>query len=106
MRLHRTGVKRFRHPAVGRLDLTFDAMEIPTDRSLTMTCYTAEPGTASEENLKLLASWAATVKQDAGMVKPQGSQAEVPPASAISRAFRCCYSRSRCRPVGLGPRPG
>ena len=72
VRLHRTGVKHFRHPAVGRLDLTFDAMEIPTDRGLTMTCYTAEPGTASEENLKLLASWAATMEQDAGMVTPQG----------------------------------
>jgi len=65
VRLHRTGVKHFRHPAVGRLDLTFDAMEIPTDRGLTMTCYTAEPGSASDENLKLLANWAATLEQDA-----------------------------------------
>jgi hypothetical protein len=65
VRLHRTGVKHFCHPAVGRLDLTFDAMEIPTDRGLTMTCYTAEPGSTSEENLKLLASWAATLEQDA-----------------------------------------
>jgi hypothetical protein len=40
-------------------------MEIPTDRGLTMTCYTAEPGMASEEDLKLLASWAATLEQDA-----------------------------------------
>ena len=61
VRLHRTGVKHFQHPAVGRLDLTFDAMEIPTDRGLTMTCYTAEPGTTSDENLKLLASWGATL---------------------------------------------
>ena len=65
VRLHRTGVKHFNHPAVGRLDLTFDAMEIPTDPGLTLTAYTAEPGTASDENLKLLASWAATLEQDA-----------------------------------------
>jgi hypothetical protein len=65
VRLHRTGVKHFQHPAVGRLDLTFDAMEIPTDPGLTMTRYTAEPGTRSEENLKLLASWAAAVDQAA-----------------------------------------
>ena len=64
VRLHRTGVKHFCHPAVGRLDLTFDAMEIPTDPGLTMTCYTADPGTASDQNLKLLASWAATLEQD------------------------------------------
>jgi hypothetical protein len=65
VRLHRTGVKHFCHPAVGRLDLTFDAMEIPTDPGLTITCYTAEPGTPSDQNLKLLASWAATMEQDA-----------------------------------------
>ncbi len=65
VRLHRTGVKDFCHPVAGRLDLTVDAMEIPTDRGLTMTCYTAEPGTAPEENLKLLASWAATREQGA-----------------------------------------
>jgi hypothetical protein len=29
-----------------------------------MTCYTAEPGTPSDQNLKLLASWAATLEQD------------------------------------------
>jgi transcriptional regulator with XRE-family HTH domain len=63
VRLHRTGVKHFNHTVVGRLDLTFDAMEIPTDPGLTMTCYTAEPGTASDENLRLLASWAATIDQ-------------------------------------------
>ncbi len=33
---------------------------------------TTRTGTASEENLKLLASWAATVEQDAGMITPQG----------------------------------
>lgn len=33
----------------------FDAVEIPTGRGLIMTCGTAEPGTASDENLKLLA---------------------------------------------------
>ena len=37
---------------------------VPADPGLTITCYTAEPGTPSEENLKLLASWAATLDQD------------------------------------------
>jgi hypothetical protein len=30
------------------------------DQGLTMTCYSAEPGSPSEDALKLLASWAAT----------------------------------------------
>ena len=35
-------------------------MELPADPGLTMFAYTAEPASASEERLKLLASWAAT----------------------------------------------
>lgn len=32
---------------------------------LTLTIYTAEPGSPSEEGLRLLASWAATQETDA-----------------------------------------
>jgi hypothetical protein len=60
VRLHRTGVKQLHHPVVGRLDLTYEALELPADPGLTMFSYTAEPGTPSEDGLKLLASWAAT----------------------------------------------
>jgi hypothetical protein len=37
-------------------------MPLPTteDWGLTMTCYSAEPGSPSEDALKLLASWTAT----------------------------------------------
>ena len=64
VRLHRTGVKHFRHPAVGRLDLMFEAMTLEADEGLTLTAYTAEPGTPSSDGLKLLASWAATHQQE------------------------------------------
>jgi len=60
VRFHRTGVKRLHHPVVGDLELAYEAMELPADPGLTMFAYTAEPGSASEERLKLLASWAAT----------------------------------------------
>jgi transcriptional regulator with XRE-family HTH domain len=62
VRLHQTGTKHFRHPAVGLLDVAFDSMPLPAreDQDLTMTCYTAEPGSPSEDGLKLLASWAVT----------------------------------------------
>ncbi len=60
VRLHRTGVKHFRHPIVGTLDLAFDAMDLSADPGLTLTAYSAEPGSPSEDALKLLASWAAT----------------------------------------------
>jgi transcriptional regulator with XRE-family HTH domain len=62
VRLHRTGLKHFHHPIVGTLDLAFDAMDLPADPGLTLTAYSAEPGTPSEDALKLLASWAATAE--------------------------------------------
>jgi transcriptional regulator with XRE-family HTH domain len=64
VRLHRTGLKHFRHPVVGTLALAFDAMELPADPGLTLTAYSAEPGTPDEEKLRLLASWAATEQQE------------------------------------------
>ena len=49
--------KRVRHPLVGELDLSFEAMELVADPGLTMFVYTAEPGSRSEQALNLLASW-------------------------------------------------
>jgi transcriptional regulator with XRE-family HTH domain len=63
VRLHSTGVKRFAHPVVGELALSFDSMQLPADLGLTLTAYSAEPGTPAEEKLRLLASWSATVDQ-------------------------------------------
>ncbi|MFF3375371.1 helix-turn-helix transcriptional regulator [Streptomyces sp. NPDC002680] len=63
VRRHTTGVKHFHHPAVGTLDLTFEAMELVADEGLTLLAYGAEPGTASEDGLRLLATWAASHDQ-------------------------------------------
>jgi transcriptional regulator with XRE-family HTH domain len=60
VRFHRTGLKRIHHPVVGDLELSYEAMELPANPGWTMFAYTAEPGSASDERLKLLASWAAT----------------------------------------------
>jgi hypothetical protein len=61
---HRTGSKQLRHPVVGDLDLTYEAMELPSHPGLTLLAYTAEPGSPTEDALTLLASWAATVDQE------------------------------------------
>jgi transcriptional regulator with XRE-family HTH domain len=65
VRFHRTGVKHLHHPVVGDLMLAYDAMELPADTGLTIIAYTAEPGTPAHDGLSLLASWAATLDQDA-----------------------------------------
>ncbi|MBB5917540.1 transcriptional regulator with XRE-family HTH domain [Nocardia transvalensis] len=56
------GIKRLRHPDVGDLELTFQSLDLPlSGRAVhNLITYTAEPGTASEDRLTLLASWAAT----------------------------------------------
>jgi transcriptional regulator with XRE-family HTH domain len=59
VRLHHTGVKRFHHPVVGELTLAFDALDLPAETGLTLTAYSAEPGSPSEQALAFLASWAA-----------------------------------------------
>ena len=57
---HETGLKRFHHPVVGDLELTFDALQLVADPELIVFAYIAEPGSKSAEALRLLASWAAT----------------------------------------------
>jgi transcriptional regulator with XRE-family HTH domain len=61
VRFHNTGVKQFNHPTVGDLQLTYNRLDLAADAGLTLFTYTAEPGSRSEEALKLLGSWAATV---------------------------------------------
>jgi transcriptional regulator with XRE-family HTH domain len=63
VRFHRSGVKRFHHPAVGDLTLTFEALDLAADEGLRISAYTAEPGSPSDDALKLLATWAATLDQ-------------------------------------------
>jgi hypothetical protein len=60
VKLHRTGVKRFRHPVVGDLTLDFEALELPGDPGQTLLVYSAEPASPSSEALDLLASWSMT----------------------------------------------
>lgn len=61
--LHRSGIKRLRHPVVGDLDLNYESMELPSEPGLVMNVYTAPAGSASADGLRLLTTWVAT--QDA-----------------------------------------
>jgi transcriptional regulator with XRE-family HTH domain len=66
VRLHRSGTKHFHHPVVGGLDLAFEALGVASDPRLTLTAYTAPPGSPSADALVLLATWAATPSAAAG----------------------------------------
>lgn len=62
IRFRHDGVKRLQHPVAGYLELTYQSLALPAlPRAVNeLSVYTAEPGTAHEEHLGLLASWAAT----------------------------------------------
>jgi len=66
VRFHRTGTKRLHHPLVGDLALSYETMELAADAGLNVSIYTPEPGSASEDSLRLLMSWAATPDRHAG----------------------------------------
>ena len=63
VRLHDTGDKDYHHPVVGDLTLTYNRLDLSADEGLTITVWTAEPGSKSAEALNLLGSWAATLDQ-------------------------------------------
>jgi transcriptional regulator with XRE-family HTH domain len=60
VREHRTGIKSIHHPVVGDLDLTFQGMDLSSDRGLQMLVFSAEPGSPSQDGLQLLANLAET----------------------------------------------
>jgi len=62
IRFTHEGLKRIHHPVVGRLDLayrSFDITQLPR-ATHEMSIYVAQPGSSSEEGLKMLSSWALT----------------------------------------------
>ena len=61
--LHRSGTKRFHHPVVGDVSFAYEVMELSADTGLTLTAYSPEPSSPSQDAVALLASWAATLDQ-------------------------------------------
>jgi transcriptional regulator with XRE-family HTH domain len=72
VRHHNTGLKRFHHPVVGQLELNYDALPLPADPGLTLVTYTSQAGSRSEETLRLLGSWAATIQPEPAGDRPHG----------------------------------
>lgn len=66
VRHHGTGTKTFHHPVVGELTLSYEGLEMAAEPGLTLTIYAAEPGSPSDEGLRLLSSWAASQESEPG----------------------------------------
>lgn len=63
VKYHRSGVKRIHHPVVGDLDMNFESLELPSEPGLVLNVYTAPADSPTADALKLLASWAATQRE-------------------------------------------
>ncbi|MET9815923.1 MULTISPECIES: helix-turn-helix transcriptional regulator [unclassified Streptomyces] len=50
-------IVRMRHPLVGEFDLVHEPMALPGGAPMRLVTYYAEPGSRSEEALRMLASW-------------------------------------------------
>ncbi|WP_138445419.1 helix-turn-helix transcriptional regulator [Sinomonas susongensis] len=59
VRSHGAGTKRFHHPIVGDLTLSYEEFAVTAEPGNVMLIYTAEPGSPSADRLRLLGSWAA-----------------------------------------------
>ncbi|APU17075.1 MULTISPECIES: helix-turn-helix transcriptional regulator [Actinoalloteichus] len=57
---HRTGVKSFRHPEVGLIEVAFDVFEQVGESGLQIVTYSAPPGSDSADKFARLTAWAAT----------------------------------------------
>ncbi|GGP81377.1 helix-turn-helix transcriptional regulator [Saccharothrix coeruleofusca] len=70
--IHVRGTKLFRHPEAGRLSLSYYSLGLPVSVGETrhMCVCTAEPGSADEDKLTLLASLAASPPHQADAAEP------------------------------------
>jgi|GEM_PF-14586 len=84
VRRHGSGTKGFTHHLVGDLVLTYEGLELTAEPGLSFLIYTAEPGSPSEERLRLLASWAASSDDTS---PDAGAGADLPGAASATRTM-------------------
>ncbi|MDH6578143.1 helix-turn-helix transcriptional regulator [Kitasatospora sp. MAP5-34] len=54
-----SGIKRFHHPVVGDLELTYETLRVADDPDQALITYAAQPDTSSHDALQMLLAWAA-----------------------------------------------
>ncbi|MBW5482983.1 helix-turn-helix transcriptional regulator [Streptomyces bambusae] len=54
-----SGTKRFHHPVIGDLELSYDTLRSADDSEQALVTYATEPGSPSHDALRMLLAWAA-----------------------------------------------
>jgi MmyB-like transcription regulator ligand binding domain len=57
---HAHGSKLLHHPIVGEITIFYESLIPDGDPEISIAMHTVEPGSPSEQNMRLLASWAAS----------------------------------------------
>ncbi|QKG24488.1 helix-turn-helix transcriptional regulator [Actinomadura verrucosospora] len=84
VRRHHAGTKTFHHPVVGDLSLDYESIDLVADGDLNLTVYTATPDSSSHDAVRLLASWAATLDDEAA-ARPDDAPREEPAGRSPAR---------------------
>jgi hypothetical protein len=79
VRYHQTGSKRIHHPVVGDLQLSYEVMALSADDGLTISVYSVEQDSRSQQALDLLASWAATPAEADAVDAPERARPGLSP---------------------------
>lgn len=75
VRQHGAGVKRFVHPIVGELELSYEDLQFVQHPGLTFLIYVTDPGSASHDRMQLLAAWQATADAEANTTRNNAATA-------------------------------
>ena len=73
-----TGTSLFNHPQVGPMELNYERLLIPGSSMLALVTYHAQPGSDSEERLRLLASITTTAPGRDTPVRPRPARPHTP----------------------------
>ncbi|WP_156723275.1 helix-turn-helix transcriptional regulator [Streptomyces apocyni] len=68
------GTKRLRHPLVGELTLAYETLKLPDCHEHSLIAFHAEPDSAAQESLRLLASWGTDAAQAQAQAQVQGTR--------------------------------
>lgn len=69
------GAMTLQHPVAGRLTLRYETLTLPDDPGQSLVMMHADPGSPSEDGLRLLASWSAERTAGAGASAGSGARA-------------------------------
>jgi transcriptional regulator with XRE-family HTH domain len=72
------GAKRFHHPLVGQMIMSYEIFAVPGGDNQSLCVYTAEADSPSEAALQLLANWTSTTITNGTITSPNGAQPPVP----------------------------